>query len=43
VSFTYVTWLFVIMIALVGSTTIGAVIARDAGPLARYLGIGAAR
>ena len=43
VSFTYVTWLFVIMIALVGSTTLGAVIARDAGPFARFLGGGAVR
>lgn len=43
VSFTYVTWLFVIMIALVGSTTLGAVIARDAGPLGRFLGTGAVR
>jgi membrane protein len=41
VSFTYVTWLFVIMIALVGSTTLGAVIARDAGPFGRYLGAAA--
>jgi membrane protein len=41
VSFTYVTWLFVIMIALVGSTAIGAVIARDAGPFGRFLSAGA--
>ena len=37
VSFTYVTWLFAIMIALVASTAVGAVIARDAGPFARFL------
>jgi membrane protein len=43
VSFTYVSWLFVIMIALVGSTAIGAVIARDAGPLARFVGGDTAR
>jgi membrane protein len=43
VSFTYVTWLFVIMIALVGSTALGAVIARDAGPFGRFLGGGAVR
>jgi len=43
VSFTYVTWLFVIMIALVGSTAIGAVIARDPGPLGPFLGIRAVR
>jgi membrane protein len=43
VSFTYVTWLFVIMIALVGSTTLGAVIARDSGPVGRFLGIGTER
>jgi membrane protein len=43
VSFTYVTWLFVIMIALVGSTALGAVIARDPGPVGRFLGLGAAR
>jgi membrane protein len=38
VSFTYVTWLFVIMVALVGSTALGAVVARDAGPFGRFLG-----
>jgi membrane protein len=43
VSFTYVTWLFVIMIALVGSTTLGAVIAKDSGPVGRFLGIGTER
>jgi membrane protein len=43
VSFTYVTWLFVIMIALVGSTALGAVIARDAGPFGRFISGGAAR
>jgi membrane protein len=32
VSFTYVTWLFVIMAALVGSTAVGAVIAREVDP-----------
>jgi membrane protein len=37
VSFTYVTWLFVIMVALVASTAVGAVIARDAGPVGRLL------
>jgi membrane protein len=42
VSFTYVTWLFVIMVALVGSTSLGAVIARDAGPFARIVGVDAA-
>ena len=41
VSFTYVTWLFVIMVALVGSTALGAVVARDAGPFGRFLGGGA--
>jgi membrane protein len=39
ISFTYVTWLFVIMVALVGSTAIGAVVARDAGPLSRFLAV----
>jgi membrane protein len=43
VSFTYVSWLFVIMIALVGSATLGAVIAKDAGPFSRLLGVGAVR
>ena len=38
VSFTYVTWLFVIMVALVASTTVGAVVARDPGPFARMVG-----
>ena len=37
VSFTYVTWLFVIMAALVGSTAVGAVIARDLDPVGRLL------
>ena len=43
VAFTYVSWLFVIMIALIGSTTLGAVIAKDAGPFGRFLGVGAMR
>jgi membrane protein len=38
ISFTYITWLFAIMIALVGSTALGAVIARDAGPFGRFVG-----
>jgi membrane protein len=38
VSFTYVTWLFAIMVALVASTTVGAVVARDPGPFARVVG-----
>jgi len=38
VSFTYLTWLFVIMIALVATTTVGAVVARDPGPFARVVG-----
>ena len=37
VSFTYLTWLFVIMIALVASTAVGAVVARDPGPFARVV------
>lgn len=40
ISFTYVTWLFVVMFALVVSTTVGAVIAREPGPLSRALRIG---
>lgn len=37
VSFTYVTWLFAIMAALVGTTAVGAVIARDMDPVGRLL------
>ena len=38
VSFTYLTWLFVIMIALVASTAVGAVVARNPGPFGRLVG-----
>jgi membrane protein len=37
VSFTYVSWLFVVMFALVLTTVVGAVIARDPGPLGRLI------
>jgi membrane protein len=37
ISFTYVTWLFVIMVALVGSTVVGAVVATDDGPAGRLV------
>jgi membrane protein len=42
VSFTYLTWLFVIMIALVASTAVGAVVARNPGPFTRVVGGGEA-
>jgi membrane protein len=44
ISFTYISWLFVVMFCLVATTVVGAVIARDPGPFARFvLGGGSAR
>jgi membrane protein len=37
ISFTYITWLFVVMFCLVATTVVGAVIARDPGPFARFI------
>jgi membrane protein len=37
ISFTYITWLFVVMFCLVATTVVGAVIARDPGPFARLI------